>query len=63
MTLLVIDIKIPEPIRGGNLIEILSNEGTSFISFLISFVAISVYWFNHHTMFHYIKKSITRSYS
>ncbi|MFE0507941.1 TMEM175 family protein [Peribacillus butanolivorans] len=56
LTLLVIDIKIPEPIRGGNLIEILSNEGTSFISFLISFVAISVYWFNHHTMFHYIKK-------
>jgi uncharacterized membrane protein len=56
LTLLVIEIKIPEPVRGGNLIAILYHEGTPFVSFLISFVAISVYWYNHHTMFHYIKK-------
>jgi uncharacterized membrane protein len=42
LTLLVIEIKIPEPVRGGNLIAILYHEGTPFVSFLISFVAISV---------------------
>jgi uncharacterized membrane protein len=56
LTLLAIEIKIPESVRGSNLIAILYHEGTPFVSFLISFVAISVYWYNHHTMFHYIKK-------
>lgn len=56
LTLLIIEIKIPEPVRGSDLIENLSHEVTPFVSFLISFVAISVYWYNHHTMFHYIKK-------
>ncbi|NRD77111.1 DUF1211 domain-containing protein [Bacillus sp. BRMEA1] len=56
LTLLVIEIKIPEHADGDNLIMTLWQEWPKFISFLISFMIISVVWFNHHTMFHYIKK-------
>lgn len=56
LTLLVIEIKIPENAHGDNLIVLLWREWPKFISFFISFMIISVVWFNHHTMFHYIKK-------
>jgi len=56
LTLLVIEIRIPEHSQHENLLIILGHEWPKFISFLISFMIISVVWFNHHTMFHYIKK-------
>lgn len=57
ITLLILDIKIPEgsAIGDNNLILLLFENWPKFLSFLISFLIISVIWFNHHTMFHYIK--------
>jgi uncharacterized membrane protein len=56
LTLLIIEIKLPEGVHGESLWSILAHEWPKFLSFFISFMIISVIWFNHHTMFHYIKK-------
>ena len=57
LTLLVLEIKIPESelAEKNGLFRLLLSNWPSYISFLISFLIISVIWFNHHTMFHYIK--------
>jgi uncharacterized membrane protein len=57
LTLLVLEIKIPEsgPTEKNDLFRSLLLNWPSYISFLISFLIISVIWFNHHTMFHYIR--------
>lgn len=56
LTLLVLEIKIPEIDTAGknDLLGLLLSNWPSYISFLVSFLIISVIWFNHHTMFHYI---------
>ncbi|MCH5586128.1 DUF1211 domain-containing protein [Shimazuella sp. AN120528] len=56
LTLLIIEIRLPEHVQGESLWTILLHQWPKFLSFLISFMIISVVWFNHHTMFHYIKK-------
>jgi uncharacterized membrane protein len=56
LTLLVIEIKLPESAHTDILLLTLWHEWPQFVSFLISFMIISVVWFNHHTMFHYIAK-------
>lgn len=57
LTLLVLEIKIPENelAEKNGLFRLLLSSWPSYISFLISFLIISVIWFNHHTMFHYIR--------
>lgn len=54
LTLLVIEIKLPEDLSHG-LWPALMAQWPSFLSFLISFLIITVVWFNHHEMFHHIK--------
>jgi uncharacterized membrane protein len=56
LTLLVIEIRLPESVHSESLWTALWQEWPKFVSFLISFMIISVIWFNHHTMFHYIEK-------
>ncbi|MNN46986.1 hypothetical protein D3C81_1613890 [compost metagenome] len=53
----MLEIKIPESdlAENNNLLSLLLLNWPSYISFLISFLIISVIWFNHHTMFHYIR--------
>lgn len=54
-TLLIFQIRVPDRAQDKNLLLQLWHEWPEFVSFLISFMIISVVWFNHHTMFHYIK--------
>jgi uncharacterized membrane protein len=56
LTLLVIEIHVPVVGHGESLLSALGHEWPKFASFLISFMIISIVWFNHHTMFHYIRK-------
>lgn len=58
ITLLVLELRIPE-VHGPHLSEQL-REGLvelvpKFISFVVSFLYVSIYWYNHHQLFHPVK--------
>jgi uncharacterized membrane protein len=52
ITIMVLELKVPE---GGH-IETLRPLIPKFISYIISFVYVGLYWNNHHHLFHAIKK-------
>lgn len=58
ITLLIIDIKIPElphlEITDKQLLYKLSGLIPKFIGFIISFFVIGLYWLAHHRMFKYV---------
>jgi len=54
VTLLVIEIHLPDD--HGTIIGNLISAWPSLLSFAISFLIITVVWYNHHEMFHHIKK-------
>lgn len=56
MTLLVLELRVPEQGGGHELLVELRHLLPSIISFVISFVVLGVYWNAHHTQFRYIKK-------
>lgn len=60
ITLLVLELRIPE-VEGPHVSEEI-KQGLlkllpKFISFVVSFVYISIYWVNHHQLFDLLKKS------
>jgi uncharacterized membrane protein len=59
ITLLVLDIRLPEPIPGSHasgLVSVLVEElWPDFYSFLISFWFVGTLWIAHHRVFHYIR--------
>jgi uncharacterized membrane protein len=63
MTLLVIEIKVPEKISEVNsekLIDALLHEKGLFISYFLTFAIISVLWQSHHFLFNRINHHINR---
>ena len=56
MTLLIIDIHVPEVETPQELWNGLLQLWPNLLGFIISFFVISVYWRNHHRMFHFIKR-------
>ena len=58
MTLLVVQLAVPQLAPGevGQLGSRLLEEGLSYVSYLISFVVISLYWYSHHRLFRYIRR-------
>jgi uncharacterized membrane protein len=50
ITLLALDLPIPEPDRGGNLAHELAVRWPSFAAFAVSFLTIGIIWINHHAM-------------
>jgi TMEM175 potassium channel family protein len=59
ITILVIDLKLPEvsaPATASELSARLRELTPRFISFFISFVVVGVYWTSHHRYFRYIKR-------
>ncbi len=59
MTLLILELKVPNlsDISSGAVFASLGGLAPKFISFLISFVTIAIFWVNHHHFFHEIKYS------
>jgi uncharacterized membrane protein len=59
ITLLVLEIRVPEPIPGSHassLLSVLLEElWPDFYSFLISFWFVGTLWMAHHRVFHYIR--------
>ena len=59
MTILVLDIHVPELMKGatsGELFSSLVDIWPRIASFAISFIILAMFWVAHHTEFRYIKK-------
>ncbi|MEU7586749.1 TMEM175 family protein [Micromonospora sp. NPDC049230] len=54
ITLLVIDLRVPE-YHEGELLSDLLGEGASYLAFVVSFVYIGVLWLNHHALLRLIR--------
>lgn len=54
MTLLVLDLRIPESTGPSDLLSQLAAQWTRFAAFFISFIVLGVYWFAHHQTFHFL---------
>lgn len=56
-TLLVLEIKVPEPhvVSGATILEALAGEWRIFLAYITSFLVIGLIWMNHHTIFHAIR--------
>lgn len=50
ITLLVLDLRVPEPDGAGNLAYRLFELWPNYAAYVISFAAIGIMWINHHTM-------------
>jgi uncharacterized membrane protein len=60
MTLLVLELRIPEfegHATNAEIMHALIEIAPSFISFGITFLVLAVFWVNHHQFFHFIKRS------
>lgn len=57
ITLLILDIHVPEAISGRSLLASLVAEWPSFLALVIGFFTILICWINHHFMFQMIQKS------
>lgn len=61
ITLLILDIKVPDKIPEAmvatQLLQKLFELWPKFLSYVISFWVIGVLWVTHHNAFHYIKRS------
>ncbi len=56
ITLLILDIKVPDAVRGhAALMGAIFDLWPKFLSYLLSFLVIGVYWAIHHRLFRYIR--------
>lgn len=55
LTLLVVELRVPDPGDGGLWAGLLTLW-PRFLSFLISFLLVSVVWFNHHNLFYHLHR-------
>jgi len=60
ITLLILDIHVPEFHEGETLLSTLMHEWASMLALLIGFFTILVCWINHHYMFQVIRKMDSR---
>ena len=52
ITIMVLELRVPE---GSHLAD-LEDSATGFLTYLLSFVYIGIYWSNHHHMFQLVKR-------
>jgi uncharacterized membrane protein len=52
ITIMVLELRVPE---GPRLVD-LGHSATGFLTYLLSFVYIGIYWNNHHHMFHVVDR-------
>jgi uncharacterized membrane protein len=59
ITLLVLDLRVPpvDSLHGQSLGEALRHQWPVYLAFVLSFLQVGVVWANHHTMFHYIRRT------
>ncbi len=52
ITIMVLELKVPHGAELSNLLEL----GPVFLSYVLSFTYVAIYWNNHHHFFHAVKK-------
>jgi uncharacterized membrane protein len=60
ITLLVLEIRVPEPEaahRAGGLLRALGGLWPSFVGYAIGFLTIGIMWANHHAIFQCVRRS------
>jgi len=60
ITLLILEVKIPrheDLIQHGGLYSYLIQLWPSYLSYILSFIVIGIYWSNHHWLFGFIKRT------
>lgn len=55
ITIMILEIKAPESTEWHSLLELLPK----FLSYILSFIYVGIYWNNHHHMFQAIKNGVT----
>lgn len=60
ITLLVLELHVPEWKGSGSLLATLLHDWTQFLALVIGFMTILICWINHHFMFTMIHKSNSR---
>ena len=53
ITIMVLELRVPQ----GEHLADLAGSATSFLTYLLSFVYIGIYWNNHHHMFQVVEQS------
>ena len=56
MTLLVLDIKVPQEAPGRTLLGALLHQWPAYLAFVTSFATVGIMWINHHRLFTLIKR-------
>lgn len=56
ITLLVLELKVPEHLPPGGLVELLPELLPKILGHVISFAILGLYWVAHHNMFQHIKR-------
>lgn len=56
VTLLVLELKVPEHVPPGGLVHLLPELLPKYVGHVISFAVLGVYWVGHHNMFLHIKR-------
>ena len=55
ITLLVLDIHVPDPSTTADLAQQLGSQWPSYVAYGVSFLTIGIIWINHHAMLRRIK--------
>jgi uncharacterized membrane protein len=55
ITLLVLDIHVPEPESTSDLARALADQWPSYAAYVVSFLTIGIIWINHHQMIRRLK--------
>jgi uncharacterized membrane protein len=55
MTLLVIELKLPDTQVPADLANGVVHLIPKFVAWIISFFVLGIFWFSHHRLFHYVK--------
>jgi uncharacterized membrane protein len=56
ITLLVLDLKVPEGIEPGGLLAALAARWPSYVAYLAAFLTIGIIWLNHRTLIDRIRR-------
>ena len=60
LTLLVLDIHVPDRMAGETLPQTLIQQWAGFLAYLVGFFTILICWINHHYMFKFINRSSSK---
>ena len=50
ITLLALDLRVPDPARSGSLADHLGQQWPNYVAYVVSFLTIGIIWINHHAM-------------